>query len=161
MGKKFLCDWDNIPVPKEKHFHFDRKKHRIVFQRKHLKVIYSIVDLAYPPDFTKCFNMIKEHIGNKTVENYDKGKSFHIIKINNEEIIVTLKDKKNLLKQSKNKKRNVNTQIENNEKITNYLKKDENVNSNINGENDKNNKNAENTKKEKKAKGEALFQVNS
>ena len=105
MGKKFLCDWDNIPVPKEKHFHFDRKKHRIVFQRKHLKVIYSIVDLAYPPDFTKCFNMIKEHIGNKTVENYDKGKSFHIIKINNEEIIVTLKDKKNLLKQSKNKKR--------------------------------------------------------
>ena len=105
--------------------------------------------------------MIKEHIGNKTVENYDKGKSFHIIKINNEEIIVTLKDKKNLLKQSKNKKRNVNTQIENNEKITNYLKKDENVNSNINGENDKNNKNAENTKKEKKAKGEALFQVNS
>ena len=20
-GKKFLCDWDNIPVPKEKHFH--------------------------------------------------------------------------------------------------------------------------------------------
>jgi hypothetical protein len=29
--KKYMLDWDNIVVPKEKHFHFDRKKHRIVF----------------------------------------------------------------------------------------------------------------------------------
>ena len=105
-GKKFLCDWDSIPVPKEKHFHFDRKKHRIVFQRKHLKVIYSIVDLTYPFDFNKCFDMIKKHIGDKTAQNYDKGKSFHIIKINDEEKIVTLKDKKILLKQNKKKKKN-------------------------------------------------------
>ena len=106
-GKKFVCDWDNIPVPKEKHFHFDRKKHRIVFQRRHLKVIYSIVDLTYPFNFNKCFDMIKEHIGDKTVQNYDKGKSFHIIKINNEEKIVTLKDKKILLKQNKSKKKSL------------------------------------------------------
>ena len=114
-GKKFVCDWDNIPVPKEKHFHFDRKKHRIVFQRRHLKVIYSIVDLTYPFNFNKCFDMIKEHIGDKTVQNYDKGKSFHIIKINNEEKIVTLKDKKILLKQNKSKKKSL-IGVENSEK---------------------------------------------
>ena len=102
-SKKFMFDWDNIIVPKEKHFHFDRKKHRIVFQRRHLKVIYSIVDLTYPFDFNKCFDMIKKHIGDKTIQNYGKGKSFHIIKINNEEKIVTLKDKKILLKENKNK----------------------------------------------------------
>ena len=103
--KKIICDWDNIKVPKEKHFHFDRKKHRIVFQRKHLKVIYSIVDLTYPFNFNKCFDIIKEHIGDKTVQNYKEGKSFHIIKINNEEKIVTLKDKKMLLKGNKIRKK--------------------------------------------------------
>ena len=103
-NKKYILDWDNMKVPKEKHFHFDRKKHRIVFQRKHLKVIYSIVDLNYPIDFDKCFNMIKNHIGDKTVQNYGKGKSFHIIKINNEEKIVTLKDKKSFLRGNKNNK---------------------------------------------------------
>ena len=130
-GKKFLCDWDNIQVPKEKHFHFDRKKHRIVFQRRHLKVIYSIVDLDIPFDFNKCFDMIKKHIGDKTVQNYDKGKSFHIIKINNEEKIVTLKDKKILLKQNKNKKKGINGG-ENNDKITKYLNKEEKSNSSAN-----------------------------
>ena len=107
-SKKFMFDWDNIIVPKEKHFHFDRKKHRIVFQRRHLKVIYSIVDLTYPFDFNKCFDMIKKHIGDKTIQNYGKGKSFHIIKINNEEKIVTLKDKKILLKENKNKAKILN-----------------------------------------------------
>ena len=105
-SKKFLFDWDNIKVPKEKHFHFDRKKHRIVFQRRHLKVIYSIVDLTYPFNFNKCFDMIKKHIGDKTIQNYGTGKSFHIIKINNEEKIVTLKDKKILLREDKIKKKN-------------------------------------------------------
>ena len=107
-SKKFMFDWDNIIVPKEKHFHFDRKKHRIVFQRRHLKVIYSIVDLTYPFDFIKCFDMIKKHIGDKTIQNYGKGKSFHIIKIKNEEKIVTLKDKKLLLKENKNKTKILN-----------------------------------------------------
>ena len=116
-SKKFMFDWDNIKVPKEKHFHFDRKKHRIVFQRRHLKVIYSIVDLTYPFDFNKCFEMIKKHIGDKTVQNYKAGKSFHIIKINNEEKIVTLKDKKMLLKESKMKKKTLNNNLNNN--ITN------------------------------------------
>ena len=133
-GKKFMCDWDNITVPKEKHFHFDRKKHRIVFQRRHLKVIYSIVDLAYPFDFNKCFDMIKKHIGDKTVQNYDKGKSFHIIKINNEERIVTLKDKKILLKQNKNKKKGINN-LENNDKNTKYQNKDEKSNCSTNSSN--------------------------
>ena len=112
-SKKFMFDWDNIKVPKEKHFHFDRKKHRIVFQRRHLKVIYSIVDLTYPFNFNKCFEMIKKHIGDKTVQNYKAGKSFHIIKINNEEKIVTLKDKKMLLKESKMKKKVLNNNINN------------------------------------------------
>ena len=130
-GKKFICDWDNIPVPKEKHFHFDRKKHRIVFQRRHLKVIYSIVDLAYPFNFNKCFEMIKNHIGDKTVQNYDKGKSFHIIKINDEEKIVTLKDKKILLKQNKKMKKG-NIGVDCSEKTHKNLKNDEKSNSNIN-----------------------------
>ena len=108
MIGKYFCDWENIAVPKEKHFHFDRKKHRIVFQRRHLKVIYSIVDLAYPFNFNKCFDIIKKHIGDKTVQNYTEGKSFHIIKINNEEKIVTLKDKKLILKGNKMNKKNLN-----------------------------------------------------
>ena len=107
-NRKYFCDWENIAVPKEKHFHFDRKKHRIVFQRRHLKVIYSIVDLAYPFNFSKCFDIIKKHIGDKTVQNYKEGKSFHIIKINNEEKIVTLKDKKLILKGNKMNKKNLN-----------------------------------------------------
>ena len=106
--KNQTVDWDMIQVPKEKHFHFDRKKHRIVFQRKHLKVIYSIISLSPPINFIKCFNMIKEQIGDKTLQNFGKGKSFHIIRENGEEKIVTLKDKK--LKLNKkifiNKKRN-------------------------------------------------------
>lgn len=74
--KNNLIDWENLNVPKEKHFYFDKKKHRIVFQRKHLKVIYSIVDLAYPFNFNQYFNMIKEHIGDKTNQNYGKWKSY-------------------------------------------------------------------------------------
>jgi hypothetical protein len=97
-------DWDNIPVPKEKHFHLDRKKKRIVFQRKYLKMIYSIVDLEYPFDFNELFNLIKIHVGDKTVENYGNKKSFHIIKIKDELIIVTMKEKKLILKGSKTKK---------------------------------------------------------
>jgi len=123
-SKKFLFDWDNIKVPKEKHFHFDRKKHRIVFQRRHLKVIYSIVDLTYPFNFNKCFDMIKKHIGDKTVQNYNAGKSFHIIKINNEEKIVTLKDKKMLLKENKMKKKTLNNNIN----ISNNIKVNDNNN---------------------------------
>ena len=125
-SKKMLFDWDNIKVPKEKHFHFDRKKHRIVFQRRHLKVIYSIVDLTYPFNFNKCFDMIKKHIGDKTVQNYKAGKSFHIIKINNEEKIVTLKDKKMLLKESKMKKKLLN----NNDNISS--KENTNINTTTN-----------------------------
>ena len=118
-SKKFMFDWDNIKVPKEKHFHFDRKKHRIVFQRRHLKVIYSIVDLTYPFNFNKCFDMIKKHIGDKTIQNYGSGKSFHIIKINNEEKIVTLKDKKILLREDKLKKKSLNNNSNNNSTNTN------------------------------------------
>ena len=120
-GRKFSknqnIDWDNIEVPKEKHFHFDRKKHRIVFQRKHLKVIYSVIGLSPPIDFLKCFNMIKEQIGDKTLQNFGKGKSFHIIRENGQEKIVTLKDKKIQLKKYKlmNKKENSNNKNEENE----------------------------------------------
>ena len=155
-GKKFMCDWDNITVPKEKHFHFDRKKHRIVFQRRHLKVIYSIVDLAYPFDFNKCFDMIKKHIGDKTVQNYDKGKSFHIIKINNEERIVTLKDKKILLKQNKNKKKGINV-LENSERNSKLLNKDEKSNCSTNSSNNNstgNNSEKSDEKSEKKDESE-------
>ena len=102
--KRNSINWESIVVPKEKHFHFDRKKHRIVFQRKHLKVIYSIVDLSYPFNFKKYYEMIKEHIGDKTNQNYGKGKSFHFVKVGNEEKIVTLKEKKTLIKSLKNKK---------------------------------------------------------
>lgn len=94
-------DWDNIPVPKEKHFHLDRKKKRIIFQRKYLKMIYSIVDLEYPFDFLELFNLIKKHVGDKTVKNYGIGKSFHIIKIDDELLIVTMKEKKSILKSKK------------------------------------------------------------
>ena len=97
--KNFGIDWDEIFVPKEKHFHFDRKKHRIVFQRKHLKVIYSVVDLPSPFDFLDCYQKIKEHVGEKTAKNYGKGKSFHLIKNKDGEIIiVTLREKKRILK---------------------------------------------------------------
>jgi len=94
-------DWDNMSVPKEKHFHLDRKKKRIVFQRKYLKMIYSIVDLEYPFDFIELFNLIKQHVGDKTADNYGNKKSFHIIKIKNKLEIVTMKEKKLLLKGSK------------------------------------------------------------
>ena len=94
-------DWDNIPVPKEKHFHLDRKKKRIIFQRKYLKMIYSIVDLEYPFDFRQLFNLIKLHVGDKTATNYGNGKSFHIIKIDDKYIIVTMKEKKLILKSKK------------------------------------------------------------
>ena len=160
-GKKFVCDWENIPVPKEKHFHFDRKKHRIVFQRRHLKVIYSIVDLTYPFNFNKCFEMIKEHIGDKTVQNYDKGKSFHIIKINNEERIVTLKDKKILLKQNKNKKKGINVS-ENNEKNSKLQNKDEKNNCSTNSSNNNstgNNSEKLDEKSEKKDESDNHTQV--
>ena len=112
--KNQVIDWDTIEVPKEKHFHFDRKKHRIVFQRKHLKVIYSVIGLSPPINFLKCFNMIKEQIGDKTLQNFGKGKSFHIIRQNGEEKIVTLKDKKIQLKKCKviNKKENINNENE-------------------------------------------------
>lgn len=103
-GKNNSIDWDNIPVPKEKHFHLDRKKKRIIFQRKYLKMIYSIVDLEYPFDFNMLFNLIKVHVGDKTVNNYGNGKSYHIIKINNELIVVNMKEKKMLLKGSNSKK---------------------------------------------------------
>ena len=156
-----MCDWDNITVPKEKHFHFDRKKHRIVFQRRHLKVIYSIVDLAYPFDFNKCFDMIKKHIGDKTVQNYDKGKSFHIIKINNEERIVTLKDKKILLKQNKNKKKGINA-LENSDKNSKLQNKDEKSNCSTNSSNNNstgNNGEKSKEKSEKKDENENNTQI--
>jgi hypothetical protein len=89
-----FINWDTIQVPKEKHFNFDRIKHRIIFQRKHLKVIYSLNGLSPPFDFIKCFELIKNHIGDKTLQNFGKVKSFHIIRKNGNEKIVTLKDKK-------------------------------------------------------------------
>ena len=45
--------------------------------------------------------MIKEQIGDKTLKDFGKGKSFHIIRENGEEKIVTLKDKKIQLKKTK------------------------------------------------------------
>jgi len=95
-------DWDNIPVTKEKHFHLDRKKKRIIFQRKYLKMLYSIVDLEYPFNFLELFELIKKHVGDKTATNYGNGKSFHIIKIDDKLIIVTMKEKKIILKSKKN-----------------------------------------------------------
>ena len=106
--------------------------------------------MAYPFDFNKCFDMIKKHIGDKTVQNYDKGKSFHIIRINNEERIVTLKDKKILLKQNKNKKKG-NNFPENSQKICKVLNKDEKSNSSINTSSSTSiDNNNEKTKKPKK-----------
>jgi len=93
-----FINWDTIQVPKEKHFNFDRIKHRIIFQRQHLKVIYSLIGLSPPIDFIKCFDLIKNHIGDKTLQNFGKVKSFHIIRKNGNEKIVTLKDKKNQMK---------------------------------------------------------------
>jgi len=100
--------------------------------------------------------MIKKHIGDKTVQNYDKGKSFHIIKINNEEKIVTLKDKKILLKQNKMKKKGI-TGLEDNEKPSKFLTKDEksndtnstNATSSINSKNKDENADEKNNKTEK------------
>ena len=81
-SKKNDIDWENIITPKEKHFHLDRKKKRIVFQRKHLKMIYSIANLPYPFNFTELYRLIDEHVGDKTVNNYGNKKSYHIIRIN-------------------------------------------------------------------------------
>ena len=102
--QKTDIDWDNIPVPKEKHFHLDRKKKRIVFQRKHLKFIYSIGNLAPPLNFEELFNLIKEHVGDKTLANYGNGKSYHIIRIGGKLIVTTFKEKKKLLNSLTDKK---------------------------------------------------------
>lgn len=96
-SKKNDIDWENIITPKEKHFHLDRKKKRIVFQRKHLKMIYSIANLPYPFNFTELYKLIDEHVGDKTVNNYGNKKSYHIIRINGKTIITTMKEKKILL----------------------------------------------------------------
>ena len=114
-----------------------------------------------PFDFNKCFDMIKKHIGDKTVQNYDKGKSFHIIKINNEERIVTLKDKKILLKQNKNKKKGINN-LENNDKNTKYQNKDEKSNCSTNSSNNNttgNNGEKSDEKTEKKDENEINTQT--
>lgn len=100
--------WDNISVPKEKHFMLDRKKHRIVFQRKHLKVIYSVVHLKFPINFQRCFDKIKEHVGDKTKENFGKRKSFHFVEVNGREEIMLLKEKKSILKNEKYNSRKIN-----------------------------------------------------
>ena len=85
----------NEDIPKQKHFHFDKKKQRIVYQRNHLKVIYSIIGLSPPYNFKKYFNMIEEQIGDRTNKDFNnKKKSFHIIRVNGEEKIVTLTEKK-------------------------------------------------------------------
>ncbi len=103
-SKKNDIDWENIITPKEKHFHLDRKKKRIVFQRKHLKMIYSIANLQYPFNFTELYKLIDEHVGDKTVYNYGNKKSYHIIRIDGKPIITTMKEKKTLLgKKVKNK----------------------------------------------------------
>lgn len=103
-GRMTPEEWDAIKVPKAKHFMLDRKKHRIVFQRKHLKVIYSVVGLELPINFEKCFEKIKEHVGNKTKQNFGQRKSFHFVKNNGEEEIMILEDKKRILKTIKNEK---------------------------------------------------------
>ena len=104
-SKKNDIDWENIITPKEKHFHLDRKKKRIVFQRKHLKMIYSIANLPYPFNFTELYKLIDEHVGDKTVNNYGNKKSYHIIKINGQTIITTMKEKKDLLGRKGNPKK--------------------------------------------------------
>lgn len=95
--------WELVFVPKEKHFMLDRKKHRIVFQRKHLKVIYSVVHLQFPINFQKCFEKIKQHVGDKTKENFGNRKSFHFIEVNGNEEIMLLNEKKDILRKEKNK----------------------------------------------------------
>ena len=115
-SKKNDIDWENIITPKEKHFHLDRKKKRIVFQRKHLKMIYSIANLPYPFNFSELYRLIDEHVGDKTVYNYGNKKSYHIIKINGKTIITTMKEKKNLLGRKVKPKNNNNN---NNINITN------------------------------------------
>lgn len=102
-GRNNDVDWDNIPVP-GKAFSFSSKKKRIIFQRKYLKMIYSIVDLPFPFDFDELFNLIKEHMGDKTAEKYGIGKSFHIIRLNGQLIVVTMKEKKMLLRGAKKEK---------------------------------------------------------
>ena len=104
-GRNNDVDWDNIPVL-GKAFSFSSKKKRIIFQRKYLKMIYSIVDLPFPFDFEELFNLIKEHVGDKTAEKYGIGKSFHIIRLNGQLIVVTMKEKKMLLKGAKKEKSN-------------------------------------------------------
>lgn len=94
--KGAFVDWQTIEVPREKHFHLDRKKHRLVFQRKHLKVLYSVVGLGFPINFNKCFELIKEHVGDKTRQNFGNKKSFHIIMINGNETITTFADKQKI-----------------------------------------------------------------
>ena len=85
----------NEEIPKQKHFHFDKKKQRIVYQRNHLKVIYSIIGLSPPYNFKKYFNMIEKQIGDRTNQDFNnKKKSFHIIRVDGEEKIVTLDEKK-------------------------------------------------------------------
>jgi hypothetical protein len=105
-SKKNDIDWENIITPKEKHFHLDRKKKRIVFQRKHLKMIYSIANLPYPFNFKELYKLIDEHVGDKTVNNYGNKKSYHIIKINGQTIITTMKEKKDLLGRKVKPKKN-------------------------------------------------------
>ena len=107
-SKRSDIDWDNIITPKEKHFHLDRKKKRIVFQRKHLKMIYSIANLPYPFNFTELYKLIDEHVGDKTVNNYGNKKSYHIIRINEQTIITTMKEKKNLLGRKVKPKQKIN-----------------------------------------------------
>lgn len=107
-SKRSDIDWDNIITPKEKHFHLDRKKKRIVFQRKHLKMIYSIANLPYPFNFTELYKLIDEHVGDKTVNNYGNKKSYHIIRINGQTIITTMKEKKNLLGRKVKPKQKIN-----------------------------------------------------
>lgn len=96
-------DWQNIIIPKAKHFHFDRDKHRIVFQRKHLKMLYSIIYLKPPFNFEKYFKLIDEHVGDKT-KTYNKRKSFHIIKLNGEEVITNIADLRKVIKKEKTEK---------------------------------------------------------
>ena len=60
-------------------------------------MIYSIANLPYPFNFSELYKLIDEHVGDKTVNNYGNKKSYHIIRINGQTIITTMKEKKNLL----------------------------------------------------------------
>lgn len=97
--KKECINWEKYYIPKEKHFHFDKIKHRIVFQRKHLKVIYSLIDLEFPIDFQRCYDIIKKHIGNSTKSNFGECKSFHIVEKNGDLVILKFHDKQNYLRE--------------------------------------------------------------